>query len=53
MSFLQLVIAIIVFALGFDLFLYHRPSHPLFQIGGIMLFTSLFPLVHTLAKGMK
>ncbi|MDG6906328.1 MAG: hypothetical protein JRN20_11150 [Nitrososphaerota archaeon] len=52
-SFLEFLTGISLFALGFDLFLYHRPSHPLFQVGGVMLFTGLFPLIHTLTKAMK
>jgi hypothetical protein len=49
----ELLIGIIVFVVGFDFFLFHKPSHLIFEIGGIMLFASSFPIVHTMFRNVN
>ena len=53
MALVELLIGIIVFAIGFDFFFFNKPSHPIFEVGGIMLFVSLFMIVHTLLTNIK
>lgn len=49
----ELLIGIILFAIGFDFFFFNKPSHPIFDVGGIMLFVSLFMIIHTMLTNIK
>ena len=50
---LDFLIGFVLFVVGAYLIMYHIPSHLLFQVGGIILLGSFFPLARVLIQGIK